>query len=105
MVTEKGTLAFEPPHPGEYIKYDIMPALKMNQSELADRLGVSRQAISNLLNKKTGVSTEMAIRLGQAFRNGARFWLALQLQHDLWREEKNSNVHVDPIVWDDGEAA
>lgn len=41
----------------------------------------------------------MARRLGKAFGNGARFWVALQLQYDLWRDEQERAVDVDPIEW------
>jgi plasmid maintenance system antidote protein VapI len=47
----------------------------------------------------------MAIRLGQAFKNGARFWLALQMQHDLWISERKGKPAVKPLDWDGGLAA
>lgn len=90
-------LAFKPPHPGEYLREDIFPALGMNVTELAAHLGVSRQSLSEVVNERRGVSTEMAIRLGRAFRNGARFWLALQMQHELWLEEESFSGNVSPI--------
>ena len=82
-----------------------MPALGMNASQLAAHLCVSKQTISNLLNEKRSVTTDMAIRLGKALRNGARFWLALQMQHDLWIEERRSDVVVRPLNWNNGQAA
>lgn len=99
MGNEEGDIGFRPPHPGEYIREDILPGLKMNQSELAEHLGVSRQAVSKLLKEEAGVSTEMAVRLGKAFQNGARFWLALQMQHDLWAEQRRTDLTVFPIDW------
>jgi len=71
-------LPFPPPHPGEVLREDVLPALGMQVKELADHLGVSRQSLSYLLHEKRAVSVEMAQRLGQAFQNGARFWLALR---------------------------
>lgn len=97
MAIEKGQLAFKPPHPGEYIREDILPDLGMSVTQLAAHLGVTRQTLSGLINGKQSVSTEMAIRLGQAFENGARFWLALQMQHDLWQGQKNSGIKVAPL--------
>ena len=90
-------LGFKPPHPGEYIREDILPELGMSVTELADHLGVSRNAASRLINEKSAVSTEMAIRLGQAFRNGARFWMALQMQYDLWEAERRSHISILPL--------
>ncbi len=99
MDLNSGDLGFAPPHPGEYLKEDILPALGMNAATLAKHLGVSKQALSRVMNERAGISTEMAIRLGQAFKNGARFWLALQMQHDLWHKEHSLKVQVPPISW------
>ena len=101
MEANHGDLGFAPPHPGEYLKEDILPALGMNAAALAKHLGVSKQALSRVLNERAAVSTEMAIRLGQAFKNGARFWLALQMQHDLWGKERSMTAQVSPLSWND----
>lgn len=100
MAAETGTLAFKPPHPGEVLREDILPAISMTRAKLAERLGVSKQTISKLLREEASVSTDMAICLGAAFQNGARFWLALQMQHDLWIAERNNKTKVEPIIWD-----
>jgi antitoxin HigA-1 len=105
MENKAGELAFEPPHPGEYIKEDILPSLDMNATQLADHLGVSKQTVSNILNGKRPLSTDMAVRLGKAFKNGGRFWLALQMQHDLWHAERKGGAPVKPIDWTDDQAA
>jgi addiction module HigA family antidote len=98
-------LAFQPPHPGEVLREDILPALGMQVGELAKHLGVSRQSLSNLIHEKRSVSLEMAQRLGQAFRNGARFWLALQMQWDIWQAQQNTPVEVAPLDWKSSKAA
>ena len=105
MGNNSGELGFMPPHPGEILRVDILPTLGMSAAQLADHIDVSRQTISNLLNEKRGVSTVMAIRLGKAFKNGARFWLALQMQHDLWVEENRTGIVVRPLEWNDGATA
>lgn len=97
-------LSFKPPHPGEYLREDILPALNMTVREFADHLGVSRNSASRLVNGRASVSTEMAIRLGRAFENGARFWLALQMQYDIWEKERETNIVV-LSVKDRGQAA
>ena len=95
----KMDLPFPPPHPGEVLREDILPALGVSVKELADHLGVTRQSLSGLLHERRAVSVEMAQRLGQAFQNGARFWLALQMQRDLWEAERKSAVAVRPLNW------
>lgn len=98
-------LAFEPPHPGEYLREDILPALRMSADDFAAHLQVAPAEISNLLEGRTGVTTDMAVRLGQALRNGARFWLALQMQRDLWTAERMRSVHVRALDWTDEDDA
>lgn len=94
-----------PPHPGEYLREDVLPALGMTITQLAKHLGVTRTSLSELVNEKRDLSLEMAQRLGQAFGNGARFWLALQMQHDIWKAERRKNIHVPPIQWRGREVA
>ena len=100
---ERGIVA--PPHPGEYLKEDVLPALGMTITDLARHLGVTRTTLSELMNEKRDVSLEMAQRLGQAFGNGARFWLALQMQRDIWQAERDGNIHVNRLKWNGSEAA
>lgn len=97
MEVERNDLSMRPPHPGEYLREDFLPEVKMNVSELAAHMGVTRQTLSRLLNEKSDVSTEMAIRLGQTFENGARFWAALQMQYDLWHAQSKFTDRIPPI--------
>lgn len=97
MGDRRDGLGFRPPHPGEYLREDVLPALGMTVAQFADHLGVSRQTASRLINEKSSVSMEMAVRLGKAFKNGARFWLALQMQHDLWDAERDDKIAVAPL--------
>ncbi|MBO0763010.1 MAG: HigA family addiction module antidote protein [Hyphomicrobiaceae bacterium] len=89
----------EPPHPGEYLREDILPALGMTITDLAEHLGVTRTTLSELVHEKRAVSLDMAQRLGQAFGNGARFWMALQMQFDLWHNERENRVTVERLHW------
>lgn len=92
--------AFEPPHPGAYLREDILPELGMTITQLATHLGVTRPTLSNLVNEKSDLSLEMAVRLGQAFRNGTRFWMSLQMQRDIWNLEQNKGpqLRVAPLA-------
>ena len=103
MERDSERIGFPPPHPGEYLREDIVPALNMTVTDLADHLGVSRASLSELIHCKRGVSIQMAIRLGQAFQTGARFWVALQGQHDLWREEQRFSDNIMPLPTPDNE--
>ena len=72
-----------PPHPGETVRYDCLEPLGLSVTEGAKVLGVTRQALNNLVNGKSGISPEMAIRLDKAFGGGAEIWLGLQMDYDL----------------------
>ena len=73
---------FDPAHPGEVLR-EYLPE-GMTVQEAAKRLGVTRQALSALLNGRSGVSAEMALRLEVALDTKADFWLRLQMQRDMW---------------------
>jgi len=77
-----------PPHPGLAVRHDCLEALELSVTEGAKVLGVTRQALSNLVNGRSGVSAEMAIRLSKAFGSSAEMWLKLQMAYDLAQLEK-----------------
>lgn len=72
-----------PPHPRESIRFDCLEPLGLSVTRGAKALGVTRQALNNLVNGKAGISPEMAIRLDKAFGGGAETWLRLQTAYDL----------------------
>ena len=72
-----------PTHPGEILREDILPALAVSKSELARRLGISRQTLYDILDEKQPVTPAMALRLGRLFGNSATFWVNLQRDYDL----------------------
>lgn len=74
-----------PPHPGELLRELWLKPLDLSVTEAADRLKVTRKALSELLNGKTGVSPEMALRLELAFGKSAESWLGHQAAYDLWQ--------------------
>ena len=79
-----------PPHPGEHIRYDCLDPLNLTVTGAAEILDVTRQTLSNLLNGRSGISAEMAVRLHMAFGGGAETWLRLQMNYDLWHVEQNA---------------
>ena len=72
-----------PPHPGRSIRTACLEPLGLSVSEGARVLGVTRQALNNVINGKSGISPEMAIRLAKAFGSSAETWLRMQLAYDL----------------------
>ncbi len=78
-----------PPHPGLSVRHDCIEPLDLSITEAADILGVTRQTLNNLVNGKSGISPEMAIRLDKAFGGGAETWLRLQMAYDLAQARKH----------------
>jgi addiction module HigA family antidote len=74
-----------PPHPGRIVRQDCLEPLQLTVTQGAKVLGVSRQALNNLVNEKAGVSPEMALRLSKAFGSSPQTWLQLQMAYDLAR--------------------
>ena len=81
-----------PPHPGETLREDILPALGLNVTQAAVQLGVTRAALSRVLNGRAAISPEMALRLEGwlGVNNGGRadVWVAQQAAYDLWQARK-----------------
>lgn len=86
------TRMFNPPHPGETLREDVLPALGLSVTDAAAQLGVTRAALSRVLNGRAGVSPEMALRLERwlGVENGGRaeVWVGMQASYDLWQAEK-----------------
>ena len=72
------------PHPGEILKETVLEPLELSVTEAADRLAMSRVALSRVLNGKAGISPVLALRLEKAGVSSARFWINLQANYDLW---------------------
>ena len=79
-----------PPHPGRIVRQECLEPLGLTVTETAARLGVTRQNLNNLLNGKSGISPEMAIRLSKAFGSLAEVWLGLQMEYDLAEAQKTA---------------
>jgi addiction module HigA family antidote len=83
-----------PPHPGEIVRKDCLEPLGLTVTEAAEGLGVSRKHLSSLLNGRSGISPEMAIRLSKAFGGSPESWLTQQMQYDLRKAEEQSDPDV-----------
>lgn len=80
-----------PVHPGRIVRHDCLEALGLSVTDGAKVLRVSRQALSNLLGGKSGVSPDMAIRLSKAFGSNPETWLKMQLSYDLAEAMKHES--------------
>jgi antitoxin HigA-1 len=83
-----------PPHPGETLLEDVLAPLGLGVTQAAQKLGMSRVALSRVVNGRAGISADPAIRLETAGVSNARFWLALQSAYDLAKARE----HVQPPV-------
>jgi antitoxin HigA-1 len=86
------TTMHNPPHPGDTLREDVLPALGLTVTDAAAQLGVTRPTLSRVLNAKAATSPEMALRLegwlGVERGGDARLWLEQQGAYDLWRVRK-----------------
>lgn len=82
------------PHPGELLREDVLLPLGLPVKEAAERLGMSRVALSRVLNGRAGISPDLAIRLERAGVSTARFWMTLQTNYDLARALKHKQPRI-----------
>ena len=80
-----------PPHPGRIVRQECLEPLGLSVTDAAKALGVSRNALSELVNERRGISPEMAIRLAKAFGSSATVWAGLQLDYDMAQAMKHAN--------------
>src|SRR5467141_1775470 len=80
-----------PPHPGLSVRHDCIEPLDLTITEAANILGVTRQALNNVVNGKSGISPEMAIRLSKAFGSTPETWLQMQVAYDLAAARKDES--------------
>ncbi|GAB4156544.1 MAG: HigA family addiction module antitoxin [Sphingomonadales bacterium] len=91
--------ARRPTHPGAVLREDVLPALGLTQGQFANRLGVSRLTVSDLLHEKRALSPEMAVRLGRLLDTTPESWLAMQSALDLWEVNQHPErlAAIEPI--------
>ncbi|MGH7340785.1 MAG: HigA family addiction module antitoxin [Candidatus Rokuibacteriota bacterium] len=95
--TPRPTRRRPPTHPGEILRADVLPALNLSVAEAARQLRVTRQTLHRVLSGRSGVSAEMAMRLGKFCGNGPGLWLRMQQAHDLWHAEQRLREELDKI--------
>jgi len=103
----KRPLKRPPVHPGEILREDVLPALRLSVSEAARRLGVSRQQLHRVMACTHPITTDMALRIGKFAGNGPELWLRMQQAYDLWHLERrmeNELSKIEPVSSVESEA-
>ncbi len=88
----------EPTTPGEILREEFLNPLRMTQKELADHLGCDVKVVNRIVNGRAAVSTDMALKLGAAFRTSPDFWLNAQKAVDLYRASREGAELPRPLV-------
>ena len=83
---------YNPDHPGTVLKTLYLEPLGLTVTQVAKGLGISRQALSNIINGHSGITPEMALRLEKAFGTSHQAWLTMQQKYDLWHAEQNIDL-------------
>lgn len=92
-------LMHNPPHPGQVVKRMLIEGAQLSVTEAAKVLKIERVTLSKLLNGKSGISPEMAVRLSLAFNTSSEMWINMQSMYDLSQaEKKRKKLHIKPIV-------
>ena len=92
---------YNPPHPGEFIREVCLEPLGLTVTKAAEYLGVTRKALSELLNGHSGISPEMAVRLSIAFNTTPESWLTQQMNYELWKIKQIKTKLIVHAVWKD----
>ena len=88
-----------PPHPGLSVRHDCLEPLGLTVTDAARKLGVSRKQLSNIVNGRSGISSEMAIRLDMVFGGGAATWAQIQTAYDLAQAlDRVSAIEVERVA-------
>ena len=82
------TRMYNPPHPGEVLRDGVFTGSGITVTDFAKRIGVTRVALSRVLNSRGGISADMAVRLTAALGGSAESWLHMQADYELWKVEK-----------------
>jgi len=87
---------FNPSHPGEILKEDVLPELGITVTDAARQLGITRVAFSRIINGKAGISPDMALRLAAWLKPSAESWLRMQAAYDLWQAKQKPRPVIHP---------
>ena len=92
-----GEIQRRPTHPGEVLREDVLPALRLTVSEAARQLGITRQTLHRILAETHPVTPAMALRFGRFCGNGPDVWLRMQAAYDLWEASQKMGKQLAKI--------
>lgn len=101
---DRALMTRQPSHPGKILHALYMEPLGLTITDLASRLGISRNTLSSLIHGRTSMSMDMAMRLSKAFNTSPETWLNMQRNLDIWKlvhQDKRPWEHVQPIREED----
>jgi len=87
-------MILDPPHPGDVLR-EYLGAISVTAA--ASHLGVTRAALSRILNGSAGISADMALKLSEALRTSPELWMGMQSQYDLWQASKKRRKSLRPL--------
>lgn len=89
-----------PPHPGEALK-EAIEAIPMSVTDFASHIGVSRAALSRVLNQRAGITPEMSLKITEAFgQPTGDLWFKMQAEHDFWKASQRKRKKVRELHWE-----
>lgn len=89
---------YKPLHPGVHVKDILIDGAQLSVTDAAEKLGITRTALSRLINCHTGISSEMAVRLSKLLGNSIDFWVNLQAQYNIWEVSQHADqIKVLPL--------
>ena len=91
------SMGMTPAHPGVFLREDVLPYIEPNEAEFAALLGIDGNHLRAILEEREGINTDIALRLGKALGNNARFWLTLQMQYDIWHTERVLKLEIPKV--------
>lgn len=92
---------YNPPHPGEFVRATYLESFDISIRSLAASLGVAPSTLTRLINMRSGISPEMALRLSKALGRSPESWLAMQYNYDLWQTRKTTDLsHVQRVEFE-----
>jgi addiction module HigA family antidote len=90
---------YNPPHPGEALNEFYIKEYKLSIAATALRIGISRKHLSNIINCKVPVTSEVALKIAKCFNTTPDIWLKMQIKYDLWQAKQRVNLdNVQPVI-------
>ena len=87
----------KPIHPGEFLREDYMPELDLSVAKLAEKLGVTRQTVNDIVRERRNLSPEMCLKLGHLFGTTPQFWMNMQTKVDIWNSLELYRAEIEAV--------